>query len=109
MTTAICLKCGAFKFGSFHPCEKCGALPATEDDYALPVIYSSHFFPHEELEDIGRQIADGKRAVLKPDMLPPDMMRVIVEQSRSMKAMCERMWHNAKEPPPEPGAPPDST
>lgn len=58
---------------------------------ALSVVYSSHFFPHEELEDIGQQIASGKRAVLKPDMLPPEMMRIIVEQSREMKAMCERM------------------
>ncbi len=70
-------------------------------------FFISHFFPHEELEDIGRQIASGKNPVLKPDMLPPEMMRIIVEQSRDMKAMCERMWNNAKEPPPESSASPD--
>ena len=104
---AVGLKCGSFKFGSFNPCDKCGALPDTEDDYALSVIYSSHFFPHQELEDIVRQIAGGKRAVLKPDMLPPEMMRIIVEQSQNMKAMCEKMWNNAKEPPPKSSASPD--
>ena len=108
MTVAVCLKCGSFKFGSFNPCEKCGALPDTEDDYALSFIYSSHFFPHEELEDIGRQIASGKKAVLKPDMLPPEMMQVILERSREMKAMCERMWSNANEQGPDTKAPPDS-
>ncbi|MEO6753331.1 MAG: hypothetical protein ABIP85_16255 [Chthoniobacteraceae bacterium] len=107
MTVAVCLKCGSFKFGSFNPCEKCGALPDTEDDYALSVIYSSHFFPHEELEDIGKQIASGKRAALKPDMLPPEMMRTIVEQSRAMKAMCERMAARATQQASETNAPPD--
>lgn len=107
MTVAVCLKCGSFKFGSFNPCEKCGALPDTEDDYALSLIYSSHFFPDEELEDIGRQIASGKRAVLKPDMLPPEMMRSIVEQSRRMKTMCERIADSAKKLPPKSNASPD--
>lgn len=112
MTTAVCLKCGAFKFGSFNPCGKCGALPDTEDAYALSFIYSSHFFPHGELESIGRQIAEGKKAVLYPDMLPPEMMKELRERSREMKVMCERMWSNADQPsaspPPTEPFPPNS-
>ena len=70
-------------------------VPDTEDDYTLSFIYSSHFFPQGELESIGRQIAEGKKAVLYPDMLPPEMMKELRERSREMKAMCELMWSNA--------------
>ena len=67
MTVAICIKCGAFKFGAFSPCEKCGAIPESEDDLALSMLMSDHFRNREELEKIGQSIADGKELRLDPE------------------------------------------
>ena len=67
MTVAICIKCGAFKFGAFSSCEKCGATPETEDDVALSMMTSDHFHSQEELGDIGKAIASGKKIALAPD------------------------------------------
>jgi hypothetical protein len=50
MTRAVCFKCGAIKFGAFCPCPECGDVPATEDDLALSLAMSDHYFDMATLD-----------------------------------------------------------
>ncbi len=93
MTTAVCIHCGSFKFGAFNPCDHCGALPVTEEDYALSFALTDHFNSEDELQKVGQQIASGVKPRLGPDLLPPEMM----ELARNAKAACERMAAFAKQ------------
>ena len=47
MTTAVCYKCGALKFGAFTPCGKCQSAPSTEDELALSMGMTDHYFDKE--------------------------------------------------------------
>ncbi|EDY18413.1 hypothetical protein CfE428DRAFT_4197 [Chthoniobacter flavus Ellin428] len=87
MTTAVCIHCGSFKFGAFNPCDHCGSVPVTEEDYALSFALTEHFNSEEELQKIGEQIASGIRLRIGPDSLPPDMQEI----ARDAKAACEKM------------------
>ena len=86
MTIAICIKCGAFKFGAFCSCEKCGASPESEDDYVASFVFTDHFNSTATLEKIGAQIASGKKIHVEPGTLKPDMMESIRQIMRSAKA-----------------------
>jgi len=86
MTVAICIKCGAFKFGAFNPCEKCGASPETEDDYVASFVFTDHFNSTAELEKIGVQIASGSNIRVEPGTLEPALMETIRQLMRSAKA-----------------------
>lgn len=112
MTTAVCFKCGAFKWGAFNPCGKCGALPVSEDDYVASFLLSDHFSNKEALGQIGRQIACGSKPHIGADTFPPEVLEAILKQARRAKEICERMQANAaqgsppqgiKLPPTEPG------
>jgi hypothetical protein len=67
MTVAVCWKCGAMKWGAFNPCEKCNAVPATEDDLAISLAMSDHYFDKPTLERMGTEIAAGKPLNLAPE------------------------------------------
>ena len=43
MTTAVCFRCGELKFGAFCPCQ-CGAMPQTEDELAISLAMTDHYF-----------------------------------------------------------------
>jgi hypothetical protein len=60
MTMAVCFKCGAMKFGAFCPCQECQALPANEDDLAISLAMTDHYFDMPTLEQMGATIRDGK-------------------------------------------------
>ncbi len=49
MTIAICIACGAQKFGAFTSCQACGFQPRTVIDEAKSLMLSDHNFPPEEL------------------------------------------------------------
>lgn len=59
MTQAVCFRCGEIKFGSFCPCGKCRAVPATDDDLALSLAMSDHYFSMDELRAMGERIRRG--------------------------------------------------
>ena len=86
MTVAICIKCGAFKFGAWCPCEKCGAWPETEDDYVASFVLTDHFNDMAELEKVGAQIASGSKIHVEPGTLEPDLRETIHQVMRSAKA-----------------------
>jgi hypothetical protein len=67
MTTAVCFKCGEIKFGAFVPCPKCQAVPQTEDDLALAMAMTDHYFDRPTLEEMGRSVAAGKPPSLDPE------------------------------------------
>ena len=58
MTIALCIKCGARKFGSVIACDECGHAPASQVEAAYSVVLSDHYFDLETLDliasDIGR-------------------------------------------------------
>jgi hypothetical protein len=60
MTTAVCFKCGKLKFGAFLPCEAGSALPQDEEEIAISLAITDHYFDLPTLKQIGASIADGK-------------------------------------------------
>ena len=68
MTIAICMNCGAEKFGAFNPCDKCGFAPITEEELAYSMAIIDRHFDHPSLKRIGDQIRAGKRPDLDPEM-----------------------------------------
>lgn len=69
MTVAVCFKCGAFKWGAFNPCEKCGAKPVDPDQLAVSMAMSDHHFDKPDLERFGAAIQAGRPAPIDPDLV----------------------------------------
>ena len=67
MTVAVCWKCGEMKRGAFNPCPKCKAAPRSEDDLAVSLAMSDHYFDKPKLELMGADIAAGKPLQLAPE------------------------------------------
>jgi hypothetical protein len=67
MTMAVCFKCGVIKFGAFVPCPECASFPQTEDDLALSLAMTDHYFDMPTLEQMGASVRDGKPPHLEPD------------------------------------------
>ncbi len=78
MTMAVCHKCGVIKFGAFVPCPKCSAAPRTEDDLALSLAMTDHYFDRPTLEQMGAAVRDGH-----PPQLDPQTQAQLVEMIRS--------------------------
>lgn len=66
MTVAVCIKCGAFKWGAFNPCETCGAKPNGPDEMALSMAISDHHFDKPSLERIAAEIRAGRPVPIDP-------------------------------------------
>lgn len=49
MTHAICVRCGAMKFGCLLPCKSCGELPRTRRQIAYSYLFSDHCHDVETL------------------------------------------------------------
>jgi hypothetical protein len=67
MTMAVCFRCGAIKFGAFCPCPECQALPISEDDLALSLAMTDHYFDVPTLEQMGAAVRDGNLPQLDPE------------------------------------------
>jgi hypothetical protein len=67
MTMAVCNKCGAIKFGAFVACPECSATPQTEDDLALSLAMTDHYFDLPTLEQMGANVRDGRPPDLDPE------------------------------------------
>ena len=101
MTTAVCFKCGVIKFGAFVPCPECSACPQTEDDLALSLAMTDHYFDRPTLEQMGAAIRDGK-----PPHLEPDTHARLIQQIRSSGMLAHLQQMSAGQDPPEPERPP---
>lgn len=67
MTTAVCFRCGKLKFGAFCPCE-CGAMPQTEDELAISLAMTDHYFDEPTLLQIGAAVKmNGAPPALDPE------------------------------------------
>ena len=51
MTWALCLSCGAIKFGALCPCSGCGV--STCGDMDLDILFSDHYLARSSLEELG--------------------------------------------------------
>src|SRR4030095_7703517 len=70
MTMAICIKCGAEKFGGFTPCQACGFRPVEVEDLARSLFLTDHHNKPDILLSIGRAIKDGT-FTFDPDLIAP--------------------------------------
>ena len=68
MTVAVCYKCGSMKFGAFNACPECEAVPVTEDDYAMSLAMTEHYFPKDELKKMGTLVANGEELHIDPEV-----------------------------------------
>ena len=66
MTQAVCFRCGVIKFGAFVPCSDCGAMPENEDDLALSLAMTDHYFDMPTLKKMGESIREGVTPHLDP-------------------------------------------
>jgi len=64
MTMAVCFNCGEMKFGAFVDCKKCNAKPTTDDDRALSLVMTDHYFEMEALKELGARIKNGEEITL---------------------------------------------
>ncbi|MFZ4590375.1 MAG: hypothetical protein ACOYN6_05220 [Ignavibacteria bacterium] len=67
MTTAVCFKCGAIKFGAFNNCPVCNSEPITEEDFIMSVAMTDHYFDENALKTMGSDIKAGKELKLTPE------------------------------------------
>jgi hypothetical protein len=90
MTIAVCFRCGTLKFGAFCPCPDCTATPETEDDLALSMVMTDHYFARPTLEQMGVHIKEGKPPHLheqtREQVLASLRQSGIVEQLRRLRA-----------------------
>lgn len=51
MTHAICVRCGAMKFGCLLPCKTCGQVPRSGRQMAYSYLFSDHYFDLPQLQE----------------------------------------------------------
>jgi len=56
------------KYGAFNSCPKCQAVPESEDDYAVSLAITEHYFPKDELKKIGSQVSKGEELHIDPEV-----------------------------------------
>ena len=91
MTTAVCIKCGDLKFGSFVPCPKCGGRPETDPELIISLAMSDHYLDTATLKQIGVSIREkGEPPNLDPESYA-SFQKTIEEAKASgvLKAMFE--------------------
>jgi hypothetical protein len=103
MTMAVCFKCGVIKCGAFVPCPKCSAAPQTEDELALALAMTDHYFDMPTLEQMGAAVRDGN-----PPHLDPQTHAQLLETIRSsvILAKLAGLFPGGEAPPAEQRPPP---
>ncbi len=69
MTTAVCIHCGAMKFGALTPCTKCQFCPETPEDKAKSIVLSDHYVEEEELQRLAERIKAGQEVIYPEELL----------------------------------------
>jgi hypothetical protein len=81
MTMAVCYSCGEAKFGAFVACKKCNTKPKNNDDIALSLFLSDHFFEKDNLRQMGESIKNGGRFAL-----PEEVKELVFEALDELKS-----------------------
>lgn len=84
MTSAVCFKCGAIKFGALIECTQCGAVPKALDELAVSLVLNDHFFDFATLERMGNAIQSGQA--------PPfgsAQLQQLIEQARKLPNLAK--------------------
>ncbi len=91
MTMAVFFKCGVIKFGAFVPCPECSGVPKNEDDLAISLAMTDHYFDMPTLEQMGASVRDGK-----PIQLDPDSRANLIDSIRNsgMLAKLQEMFND---------------
>lgn len=66
LTLAVCLKCGAEKFGALVRCRSCGFEPTEEEDQAKSLLVSDHYLSGEDLANVPGRIKSGQGVKFDP-------------------------------------------
>jgi len=69
MSTAVCIKCGAFKYGAFTRCDKCGACPESDQEKALSIAASDHYCDAQWLNRLSACIKEGQPPPVNPTVV----------------------------------------
>ncbi|TET37208.1 MAG: hypothetical protein E3J72_06520 [Planctomycetota bacterium] len=69
MSSAVCLACGAIKFGALDRCPECGRVPTDYVDKAKHLLVSDHHMSREQLEEMSRQIKAGGSVEFEPEKI----------------------------------------
>jgi hypothetical protein len=102
MTDALCLNCGAIKFGALCPCPQCQA-PAT-GNINLDIAFSDHNFARQTLEELGQVIVAIHEVSAEEELCfwsflsyietnHPEVLRIKLEPEarRNVNACCHRL------------------
>jgi hypothetical protein len=87
------------KFGAFVPCPECRQAPGTEEELALSLAMTDHYFDIPTLEQIGASIRQGQ-----PPKLAPETHSELVEMIRD-SGMLQRIQTMFSDPDQEPMLP----
>jgi hypothetical protein len=78
MTIAVCVGCGAKKFGAWTSCGACGLIPQTENDVAYSLALTDHYFTVDVLDRISADMQGG----LPRPSLPPEQEAAFLAAAR---------------------------
>jgi hypothetical protein len=98
---AVCFKCGTIKFGAFVPCPECSSFPQTEEELALSLAMTDHYFDMATLKSMGQSVREGK-----PPNLDPKTRKALLETLRR-SGIIEQLqtMRSDKDAAPEPAEP----
>lgn len=69
MTMAVCIACGARKFGAFVPCPECRYAPQGAEEHAKALILSDHFLDATSLGGVASTLRAGDAVIYPEDAL----------------------------------------
>ena len=79
MTNAICVKCGAMKYGAFGRCGSCGQGPESEIDLAYSFALTDHYLSASQLEEYSAWMLAGN----PPPLMSPEQEEQFKEKIQS--------------------------
>lgn len=82
MTKAVCFNCGSMKFGAFVECKECHLRPISDDDLAMSLAMTDHYFDENTMKVMAADIKRGEK--LKLDDASKANILKSFEDSRAM-------------------------
>ena len=87
MTIAVCFKCGQKKIGAFLPCPNCGKVPKTDEELAVSLAMTDHYFDKADLD----KMSEATRRNGKAPELSRETQQQMVEAIRRLRPMLPDM------------------
>jgi len=82
VTRAVCVKCGAMKFGALTTCDRCGTLPNTDVDLGYSMALTDHYFSVNDLKRFSDTIKKGQPISEYQDETLKETARMFIEDFR---------------------------